>query len=64
VYVVKGLGENYIMRNFIISTLHPVLLGWLNKREWNKYMVEMRNADKISVVKPWWKRPFALPWCK
>ena len=31
----QGSGENYIMRNLMVCTPHPILIGWSNWEEWD-----------------------------
>jgi hypothetical protein len=33
----QGSGENYTMRSFMICTLHPILSGWQNREEWDRW---------------------------
>jgi hypothetical protein len=62
---VKRSGENYIMRNLMICTPHPLLFGCSNREERNgrgmQHVGERRGVYRILVGKPEGKRPLGRP---
>jgi hypothetical protein len=59
----RNFGENSIMVSPIIRTLHRVLIRVITPRRMRRaghvaLHADMRNAYKILVGKPEWKKPF------
>jgi len=48
-------GEDYIMRSFIVGTLHQIILGWLNQGGWMGRAFNMKQRDKKCIPNFVWK---------